>query len=73
VVNRPSAKSETLRGAQGAKALQVEVAGYQGRAWAHDFIGAILCRSNIQQAHKQVKQNKGVAGIDQMAVGEFAV
>jgi len=34
-------------------------------------MGAILCHSNIRQAYKQVKQNKGVAGIDQMPVGEF--
>ncbi|MEN6598486.1 MAG: hypothetical protein ABFC39_12145, partial [Proteiniphilum sp.] len=31
-------------------------------------MGAILCHSNIRQAYKQVKQNKGVAGIDQMPV-----
>jgi group II intron reverse transcriptase/maturase len=36
-------------------------------------MGAILCHSNIRQAYKQVRQNKGVAGIDQMAVDEFAV
>lgn len=36
-------------------------------------MGAILCHSNIKQAYKQVKQNKGVAGIDQMPVGDFSV
>ena len=35
-------------------------------------MGAILSQSNIKQAYKQVKRNKGVAGIDQMPVGEFA-
>ena len=72
-VDRPYDKSEAVRGAQPAKALQVKEAGEQGRALAPDLMGAILCHSNIKQAYKQVKQNKGVAGIDQMAVGEFAV
>jgi RNA-directed DNA polymerase len=31
-----------------------------------------MSQSNIKQAYKQVKKNKGVAGIDQMPVGEFA-
>ncbi|MBK7097173.1 MAG: group II intron reverse transcriptase/maturase [Sphingobacteriales bacterium] len=35
-------------------------------------MGAILCHSNIKQAYRQVKQNKGVAGIDQIAVGDFS-
>lgn len=72
-VDRPYDKSEAVRGAQPAKALQVKEAGEQGRALAPDLMGAILCHSNIKQAYKQVRQNKGVAGIDQMAVGGFAV
>lgn len=72
-VMRPSDKSETVRGAQPTKALQVKEAGEQERALTHDLMGAILCHSNIGQAYKQVKKNKGVAGIDQMPVGDFAV
>ena len=72
-VIRPFAASEAVRGAQSTKALQVKEAGEQERALTHDLMGAILCHSNIKQAYKQVKQNKGVAGIDQMPVGEFAV
>jgi len=72
-VDRPSLKSDAVRGAQPAKALQVKEAGGQGRALSPDLMGAILCHSNIRQAYKQVKQNKGVAGIDQMPVEEFAV
>ena len=34
---------------------------------------AILCQSNIQQAYLQIKRNKGVAGIDQMPVEDFAL
>ena len=52
---------------------QVKEAGEQERALTHDLMGAILCHGNIKQAYKQVKQNKGVAGVDQMPVGEFAV
>ena len=52
---------------------QVKEAGEQERALTHDLMGAILCHSNIKQAYKQVKQNKGVAGIDQMPVGDFSV
>lgn len=70
---RPFASSETVSGAQATKALQVKEAGEQERALTRDLMGAILCHSNIAQAYKQVKQNKGVAGIDQMPVGKFAV
>ena len=72
-VIRPFSTSEIVSGAQVIKALQVKEAGEQKRALTHDLMGAILCHSNIYQAYKQVKQNKGVAGIDQMPVGAFAV
>ena len=71
-VIRPFAGSEAVRGAQATKALQVKEAGEQERALTQDLMGAILSQSNIKQAYKQVKKNKGVAGIDQMTVGEFA-
>jgi retron-type reverse transcriptase len=32
----------------------------------------ICATTNIRSAYKRVKQNKGVVGIDQMAVGDFA-
>jgi RNA-directed DNA polymerase len=71
-VIRPYATSETVRGAQTIKALQVKEAGEHERALTQNLMGAILCYSNIKQAYRQVKQNKGVAGIDQMAVGDFS-
>lgn len=71
-VTRPFAQSEAVSGALPTKALQVKGAGEQERALTHDLMGAILCHSNIRQAYRQVKQNKGVAGIDQMDVGEFS-
>ena len=40
-VNRPSLKSETVRGARRAKALQVKEAGEQKRALTYDLMGAI--------------------------------
>lgn len=72
-VIRPFVRSEAVSGSQSIKVLQVEEAGEQERALTHDLMGAILCHGNIKQAYKQVKQNKGVAGIDQMPVGEFAI
>ena len=72
-VIRPFGTGEAVSGTQLTKALQIKEAGGQERALTHDLMGAILCHSNIKQAYKQVKQNKGVAGIDQMPVGEFAV
>jgi len=71
-VIRPFVNSEAVSGAVSTTALQVKEAGEQTRALAADLMGVILCHSNIKRAYKQVKQNKGVAGIDQMAVGEFA-
>ena len=53
--------------------MQIKEAGEQGGAFSQDLMGSILCHSNIQQAYKQVKQNKGVGGIGQMPVGELAV
>jgi group II intron reverse transcriptase/maturase len=71
-VMRPFVNSDVVCGAVSIKALQIEEAGEQERALAPDLMGAILCHSNIKQAYKQVKQNKGVGGIDQMPVGDFA-
>jgi group II intron reverse transcriptase/maturase len=72
-VIRPFSKSEVVHGALSITALQVKEAHEQERALTHDLMGAILCHSNIKQAYKQVKQNKGVAGIDQMPIVDFAV
>lgn len=70
---RPFVQSEVVSGAHSIKALQVKEACEQERALTHDLMGAILCHSNILQAYRQIKRNKGVAGIDQMPVEEFAV
>jgi len=69
----PCATCEAVSGAEAPKVLQVEQAGEKRRALAQDLKGAVLCHSNISQAYKQVKRNKGVAGIDHMGVEGFSV
>lgn len=68
----PYVNSEVVNGAIPLKASQVKEAGEQKRALAQDLMEAILCQSNINQAYKQVKRNKGVAGIDRMSITDFA-
>lgn len=63
---------DNVAGAEGRKELQVKGAGKQERALAQNLMQEILGHDNIKQAYRQVKQNKGVAGTDQMPVGEFA-
>jgi RNA-directed DNA polymerase len=58
--------------AQTRKGTQVSGEGQQGRALAGSLMAVICSQQNISQAYKRVKQNKGVAGIDQMPTGEFA-
>lgn len=67
-----SSNSETVSGAEVVKEFQVKDAGEQERALTRNLMCEILSHDNIKQAYKQVKQNKGVAGIDQMPVGKFA-
>ena len=69
---RPSHNREAVSLAEARKELQVEGAGEQERALATELMQVILSHDNIKRAYKQVKQNKGVAGIDQMAVDSFA-
>ena len=71
-VIRPFPTSETVCGASGTKAFQVKGAGEQERALTPDLMSLVLSHDNIKAAYKQVKRNKGVAGIDQMPTGDFA-
>ena len=68
----PYVNSEVVNGAIPLKASQVKEAGEQKRALVQHLMEAILCQSNINQAYKQVKRNKGVAGIDRMSITDFA-
>ena len=40
-------------------------------AFSNDLLDAVLHRANLQQAWKQVRANKGAAGIDGMTIEEF--
>ena len=71
-VIRPFSNSETVCGANDIKALQVKSAGEQERALTYDLMSVILSHDNIAQAYKQVKRNKGVSGVDQMPIEDFA-
>ncbi len=69
---RPSHHRETVSGADDRRELQVNGAGEQKRALAMNLMQVVCSHDNIKRAYKQVKQNKGIAGIDQMPVTEFA-
>ena len=69
---RPSHNRNTVSGADDRKESQVKGAGEQKRALATNLMQVVCSHDNIRRAYKQVKQNKGVAGIDNMPVDEFA-
>jgi len=69
---RPSHNRDAVCGADARRELQVKGAGEQKRALAMNLMQAVCSHDNIKRAYKQVKQNKGVAGIDNMPVYEFA-
>ena len=64
----PYTYSEEVDRAKVSKASQVKEAGEQERALTHDLMKVVLSQSNITQAYKQVKKNKGVSGIDHMSI-----
>lgn len=39
--------------------------------FSNDLLDAVLQRANLQQAWKQVRANKGAAGVDGMTIDEF--
>lgn len=69
---RLSPNRETVCGADDRKEFQVTGAGEQERALADNLMQVVLSPENLKRAHKQVKKNKGAAGVDQMLVGDFA-
>jgi RNA-directed DNA polymerase len=64
--------SEAVCQADYRKVLQTNAAGGQERALTQHLIHVVCSHDNIRRAYKQVKQNKGVAGVDQMPVGDFS-
>ncbi len=51
---------------------QVDEKTNQGRVFTGGLIGIVCSAENINRAYKQVKRNKGVAGVDNVPVGNFA-
>lgn len=64
--------SEAVSQAMYRKVLQANVAGEKERALTENLMGVVCSHENIRRAYKQVKQNKGVAGVDRMPVWGFA-
>jgi len=58
--------------AQARKEGQINGEGRQGRALTGNLMKIICSSSNLKQSYRQVKRNKGTAGIDQMPVEQFA-
>jgi group II intron reverse transcriptase/maturase len=54
------------------KVGQVNEEGTQGRALTSNLMTIVCSSGNLKQAYKQVKRNKGAAGIDQMPTTNFA-
>jgi len=67
--------SDNCKGVSQAKAgqeKQINKEGRQGRALTANLMTIVCSSNNLKQAFKQVKRNKGVAGIDQMPTNKFA-
>ena len=66
------ANREDVNGAKTILTEQVGKETNQGRVFTGALIGIVCSAGNLSQAYKQVKKNKGIAGIDHVPVGEFA-
>ena len=69
---RQSDNCEDVNRAEAGQEKQVNKERQQGRALASNLMAIVCSSHNLKQAYKQVKRNKGVAGIDQMPTGKFA-
>ncbi len=58
--------------AKAGQEKQINKERQQGRALTEELMTIVCSSSNLKQAYKQVKRNKGVAGIDQMPTGKYA-
>jgi len=63
---------EDVNGARTILTGQVDEETNQGRVFTGGLIGIVCSAENINRAYKQVKRNKGVAGVDNVPVGNFA-
>jgi len=67
-----SGNREDVNGARTTLAGQVDKEPNQGRVFTEELIGIVCSAQNLNRAYKQVKRNKGVAGVDNVPVGNFA-
>ncbi len=63
---------EDVNQAKAGQEKQLNKEGKQGRALITNLMTIVCSSDNLKQAYKQVKRNKGVAGIDQMPTTKFA-
>jgi group II intron reverse transcriptase/maturase len=68
----PSDHCKDVNQAKAGQAKQVNKERQQRRALTENLMTIICSSHNLKQAYKQVKRNKGAAGIDQMPTGKFA-
>lgn len=68
----PSDNCEDVNQAKAGQEKQLNKEGKQGRALITNLMTIVCSSDNLKQAYKQVKRNKGVAGIDQMPTTKFA-
>ena len=68
----PSDHCKDVYRAKAGQEKQINKEREQGRALAENLMTIVCSSHNLKQAYKQVKRNKGVAGIDQMPTGKFA-
>ncbi len=69
---RQCGEREDVNGAPALLEGQLGKSNKQGRALAEGLIGIVCSHGNLSRAFKQVKRNKGVAGVDNVPVGKFA-
>ena len=67
-----SVNREDVNGAVSVLTEQVGKETNQGRVFTGELLGIVCSSHNLNRAYKQVKRNKGVAGIDNVPTGEFA-
>jgi group II intron reverse transcriptase/maturase len=70
---RQSELREDVNGTKAGLEKQVKEEGKQGRALTESLMPIICSVQNIKAAYRQVKRNKGVAGIDAMPVEKFPI
>ncbi len=68
----PSDNCADVNQAKAGQESQINKEGQQGRALTSKLMAIVCSSDNLKQAYKQVKRNKGVAGIDQMPTTKFA-